>query len=261
MTSKIKVARAAFFNAMRVLALNDREFALGNRKSVPHADIRGGCLAKGLSALAQLHGVQLQKPLHIDSRGEFSIVALPEGRDVRLGAGPYGEKFSQLLNEFQPRCGIAPPAHLQPESGWCHMNHFMVERMLYTALRHLLEELGLPFADGDKVVFMDSKESCPSHAFLERGQACEVKFTNGSALCVTDNTLNETVHLWRGRFLPLKDFKAIQVSKHPDIEGTLSGTILELDGSATPSEAVSDVPVTGLYRDLAVTPDTLYFLV
>lgn len=98
--------------------------------SIAHADARGAALAAGLQALAAEFGVLLQTPLHIDSRGEFSIVAIPpDGRPLSLGCGPFGD-FAKVLNGHAPRTGQSPGATLTAESGWCRMGHFEVERLL-----------------------------------------------------------------------------------------------------------------------------------
>lgn len=76
---------------------------------------------EGLDFIASSHGVQLQKPLSIDSRGEISIVALPPNGDIRLGCGQYGEFFAQLLCDHKPRTGVAPGRVMLPENGWCHL--------------------------------------------------------------------------------------------------------------------------------------------
>jgi hypothetical protein len=105
-------------------------FAALEIKSVEHADLRGPCLATALSELAAVHGVTLQLPMHIDSRGEFRIVALnPDGTSPLYGSGPFGD-FATVLNLYRPRTGIFAGATLLPESGWCYMNHFDVERMV-----------------------------------------------------------------------------------------------------------------------------------
>lgn len=121
-----------FEEAVNALQQARNQFAAGELLAVPYADAREDALARSLVALAEEHGVTLQQPLHIDVNGEYSIVAVPgNGSDQRLGCGRYGAEFAAILNQHgSPRCGVASGATLQPESGWCRMNHFDVERMV-----------------------------------------------------------------------------------------------------------------------------------
>lgn len=106
-------------------------FAKGELSSVAHGDQRETALAAALIALAATHGVTLEGPLHIDSRGEFRLVACPaDGSPAKLGGGRYGAEFAAILNQHHPRCGVLPTAVLDSASNWCYMNHFEVERMV-----------------------------------------------------------------------------------------------------------------------------------
>lgn len=98
------------------------------------ADLRESALSNCLLHMAAHHGVALQKPLYINARGEYSIVALhPDGRRPDVdGCGCYGEAFSAYLTQHNPRTGERPGAHLDAESGWCWMHHFDVQRMVGT---------------------------------------------------------------------------------------------------------------------------------
>lgn len=96
-----------------------------------HGRQRESALAEALFAAAQEHGVTLQQPLQIDSNGEFRIVAMPaDGSSPDYGCGPFGETFADLLGKFRPRTGIIHLARIEPQSGWCRMNHFDVEAMV-----------------------------------------------------------------------------------------------------------------------------------
>lgn len=120
-----------FEEAVNALMQARNQFAAGELLPVPYADARQDALARSLVALAEEHGVTLQQPLHIDTNGEYRIVAMPDdGSDLRLGCGRYGAEFAAILNRHGPRCGVASGATLQPESGWCRMNHFEVEQMV-----------------------------------------------------------------------------------------------------------------------------------
>lgn len=120
-----------FLAAVQQLISANTQFAAGEIKSVPHADLRGAALATALQELATEHGVQLQLPLQINSRGEFSINVLPDnGQSIQYGCGSYGAAFADILNRHNPRCGLQPGAILFPESGWCWLNHFDAERMV-----------------------------------------------------------------------------------------------------------------------------------
>ncbi|MBY0466250.1 MAG: hypothetical protein K2W33_15035 [Burkholderiales bacterium] len=111
------------------------DFQTQKISSLEHARQREAALAKALDLIALEHGVNLQKPLQIDSNGEFSIVALrpdgPVGQDPKIhGCGHFCNGFNELLNAHNPRCGISPGATLFPESGWCRLNHFGAERLV-----------------------------------------------------------------------------------------------------------------------------------
>jgi hypothetical protein len=106
-------------------------FAAGELSSVGFKDVREAHLAPALQELAAGFGVTLELPLHIDSRGEYRIVAMPkDGSSPRYGTAPFGN-FAAVLNQHRPRTGQAPGT-VCPENGWCYMNHFDVERMVLT---------------------------------------------------------------------------------------------------------------------------------
>ena len=123
-----------FFVAVELLQEVQANFEHGLLLSpVQHGAQRERQLGLALLALASGHGVKLQTPLSIDSRGEFSIVA--ENKDHGLanpnqGCGPYGVEFTKILNAHNPRVGTSPTSFLCKENGWCRMNHFDVEKMI-----------------------------------------------------------------------------------------------------------------------------------
>jgi hypothetical protein len=125
---------SAFKESIDTLIEAGRQFDRKEIKSVQYSVLRGKALCDALDALASSYGIQLQKPLHIDSRGDIRIVAVPvDGSRVEQGAGPFGESFATALNQGRPRTGIPgnyPPATLDSENGWCYMNHFNLEKML-----------------------------------------------------------------------------------------------------------------------------------
>lgn len=120
-----------FATAVADLALADSQFQGGKLSAVEHGDARGAALAGALQAVALEHGVELQLPLHIDSRGEVSIVAFhPDGRPSTMGSGTFGEAFAALLNGHSARTGAQPTGHFAAEEGWCRMRHLDVERLV-----------------------------------------------------------------------------------------------------------------------------------
>ncbi len=130
------------------------QFERGAMKPVPFANQRERILAAALDTLAADCGVRLQMPLQIDSRGEFSIVAVHEdGRNTTYGCGPYGAEFAALLNQHKPRTGTLP-GDVLPENGWCYMNHFEVERMVCKVFDQTqtgeLRQEGCDLADDDE---------------------------------------------------------------------------------------------------------------
>lgn len=117
--------------AISNLVQANADFSNNKLSSVEFSNVRQTALAEGLRALATKHGITLQEPLHIDSNGEFSIVAESDNpSDRRCGfTAHYGEAFAALLNKHRPRTGIAPGS-VCAENGWCRMNHFDVERLV-----------------------------------------------------------------------------------------------------------------------------------
>lgn len=109
-----------------------RAFDAGTMTSVEHARAREKHIAQALREIASEHGVRLQEPVQIDSNGEFSVVAMPpDGRDPNVhGCGRYGEAFAAVLTAHNARTGVRPGAILDPQNGWCRINHFDAERLV-----------------------------------------------------------------------------------------------------------------------------------
>lgn len=127
----MKTSSTEFLEAVKELTAAKESFADGQIKPVQFRDLREARLAAALNAMAADLGVKLRQPLHVDSLGEYSIVAIPEdGSLPQYGAGQFGQKFSAALNRHNPRTGERPGAILIPESGWCRLNHFEAEKMV-----------------------------------------------------------------------------------------------------------------------------------
>ena len=127
----MKTPSTEFQEAAKALIEAKERFAAGEIKPVQYRDIREEALSRALNSMTSDLGVKLQQPLQVDSRGEFSIVAMPEdGSSPQLGAGPFGEAFSDALNHHNPRTGERPGAIMDGESGWCRLNHFDAEKMV-----------------------------------------------------------------------------------------------------------------------------------
>lgn len=119
-----------FRQAIAMLKQANECFANGTTSSIAHSHTREAALMAALQALARTFGVKLATVGRIDARGELHIVAQDGDRDPKLGCGRFGGPFATLLNTGNPRCGVAPGAYLDSESGWCYMNHFDVEKLV-----------------------------------------------------------------------------------------------------------------------------------
>lgn len=113
-----------------------RQLDLAQKSSfgLPLADRREELLAQALRTIASDCGVELKEPLHIDSRGEVSVVAQ---------SGQYGEAFAAWLSDYPRRTGLAPTScAVLPESNWCYINHFNLERLVraYAADMPMVQE-------------------------------------------------------------------------------------------------------------------------
>lgn len=123
------LAAQAFLAAAAELDRANAEFKRGELKSVPHSRQREAALCEALVQMAASLNCMLEHPISIDSRGELRVVT--KGKTLReAGSSPYGAEFVSWLNTANPRTGVAPGAHLLPESGWCYLNHFDAEKLV-----------------------------------------------------------------------------------------------------------------------------------
>lgn len=121
---------ALFVAAVRNIKKTEEDRIAGLLTMVQASIAREGWLATSLDLLAQIRGVtDLQKPLQIDSRGDFSLVS-------KVG---FTKSFCEDINPNRPRTGVESGAIMQPnKGGWCYMNHFQVERMVTIACNDIL---------------------------------------------------------------------------------------------------------------------------
>ena len=104
----------------------------------PEGKRREEAISDGLRQLAKRCGIALREPLHIDSNGEFHLVA-SNGTDrdgPQDGCGQYGEQFAALIAKHGSRTGVLAYGysnHRAASDGWCMMNHFAVQAMLEEA--------------------------------------------------------------------------------------------------------------------------------
>lgn len=121
-----------FRAAISSLLKAKKDFAAKELTPVQHGDAREKSIAQALDAMAKDFGVRLQKPLFIDSRGEFKLYALKDGFETthNVGCGKYGEGFAEAINKRGARTGFPGPNQLGPNDGWCMMNHFAAEKMV-----------------------------------------------------------------------------------------------------------------------------------
>jgi len=118
-------------SAVTALLLTHARFQAAQISPLEHSRLREASLGSAVVAVAAVLGVNLRQPLRLDSRADFHLKAEPKepwpgSPDI---CGHFGEEFAALLNRHQARCGVAP-GHMQPESGWCYLNHFAAEAMV-----------------------------------------------------------------------------------------------------------------------------------
>ena len=130
-----------FEQAMSALHAAHAAFSRAELSSVAFAHARESALAQALTSLADSLGVKLQQPLQIDSRGEFSIVALNARAENPqfYGCGTFGPELAALLTQHKGRTGAFGPCTFEAGSGWCRLNHFDAERLV-TAHAQALSE-------------------------------------------------------------------------------------------------------------------------
>lgn len=125
----MKYPSLEFLEAVDALVAANKIFAAGQIKPLQHSDLREKYLSAALNAMAGDFGVKLNQPLQINSNGEYAVTALP--KDINHDAGGFGQELSTVLNRHNPRTGVRPGATLLPENGWCYLNHFDAERMVF----------------------------------------------------------------------------------------------------------------------------------
>lgn len=123
------LAVKAFQTAVAALDKANAEFTAGRLRPVPHSRAREAALCEALVQMAASLGCELDQPISIDSRGELRCITKGRG-PWDAGSGRYGTEFAAWLNSANPRTGVAPGAHLLPESGWCYLNHFEAEKLV-----------------------------------------------------------------------------------------------------------------------------------
>lgn len=127
-----------FQSACQELLAAKESFRAGQLGSLDHSRAREKHLAIALRELAKEYGARLQEPLHIDSRGDFSLIALRDGwTNALMGTAPFGG-FVELLNQHNPRTGTAP-GRLCEDNGWCYLNHFDAERLVLGAFERQMQ--------------------------------------------------------------------------------------------------------------------------
>lgn len=119
-----------FRQAIAVLRQTTADFNAGTTSAVAHGHARGAAICAAVIAMACSFGVKLKPIGGIDSRGELNITAAKAVEDGTAGCGRFGGPFAELLNAANVRTGMAPPAQLDSESGWCILNHFEAEKMV-----------------------------------------------------------------------------------------------------------------------------------
>ncbi|WP_371436225.1 hypothetical protein [Polaromonas sp.] len=121
----LKIAIAALESA-------EKKFLTAELSPLAHGRAREAAIVAGIEAIAASYGLNLRLPLSIDSRGDISIIAIPDPGNDRKG---FGKDFADLLTLHQVRCGQFPGAHLLPENCWGFLNHFAAEKLV----RHVAE--------------------------------------------------------------------------------------------------------------------------
>ena len=103
------------------------------KSSFEHGREREELIGQAIVAIGKECGIELENPLHMNSKGEYNLIVLKPGQNEmnKTGCGPFGEKFAALLNEFPFRNGIlATSGYVQAESGWGWINHFDAEKLV-----------------------------------------------------------------------------------------------------------------------------------
>lgn len=130
--------RIEFNQAIEELAQVHEKFKKRELTSLQHGNQRQDAINKALNCMAKDMGTELEMPLRIDSRGDYSLKTkpLPNGGN-RPG---FGADFTQALNAAGPRCGMpGTTAVLLETSCWCYLNHFAAEKMVIDYFAHTQE--------------------------------------------------------------------------------------------------------------------------
>lgn len=105
-----------------------RQYKALELTSVQYGRERDAAIAAGLTAVAAHYGVMLRQGLHIDSRGDYMLVAV---RAEQPAPAPTYGAFSDVLNKYNPRTGVTGYTNqLDPSNSWCYLNHFDAERLI-----------------------------------------------------------------------------------------------------------------------------------
>ena len=116
--------------AVAILTQAAADFAAGKLTPIAYRDVREPALSRALVAMAADHGVDLEAPLHIDSNGEYSIIAKnPNGPLLLHGCGKFGAAMAAALTQHMARTGVAPGT-IAGDNGWCRLNHMQAEKMV-----------------------------------------------------------------------------------------------------------------------------------
>ncbi len=118
-----------FLKAIAALDETTEAFKAGRVLPWPHSQARGAALCQALVAMAASLGADIEDPITIDSRGELRCVS-KQGTTGKADRASFGAEFARWLNTASPRTGVAPGAVMLPESSWCYLNHFSVEKLV-----------------------------------------------------------------------------------------------------------------------------------
>lgn len=131
--------KTQFLAAAQALTTANVEFHAGALSPMEHARRREAAMAEALLLMAQIHGVALRTPLHLNSNAEFLVVAVAP--DTTSGqTAHFGEPFAALLTAAPCRTGSGGYATLLAENGWCYLLHFHAEKMVLDFAQTLLDK-------------------------------------------------------------------------------------------------------------------------
>ncbi len=123
-----------FVESFDRLTENERQFLVGEIKSVPHSRVREAALIACVESMAKMCETELEKIISIDSRGELNIVALGSaGFGPRAERKTFGEVFAGALTAAGVRTGAVEYGYgavMDANASWCYMNHFSAQKMV-----------------------------------------------------------------------------------------------------------------------------------